>query len=135
GRAKEALPVLRALEEKIQTRIRDLIIAARLMMEGDAAGSIAAVERVLDSGFSDPEALLYLTRHLAHLNQVDAALRLLERVVRGGHSCYPAMSGDPWLDPLRKKPEFARLLKKAEQQHRNAAAEFARLEGDRILRV
>ena len=58
---------------------------------------------------------------------------LFERVVGGGHFCYPAMSSDPWLDPVRKKPEFTKLLKKAEQQHRLAAAEFARLEGDRIL--
>jgi len=133
GRANEAVPVLRALEEKIKTRMRDFMMAARTMMEGDATESVVAIERIVHSAFSDPEALLYLTRHLAHLNQVDAALRLFERVVRGGHFCYPALSSDPWLDPVRKKPEFTTLLNKAEQQHRLAAAEFTRLEGNRIL--
>ena len=117
GRKNEAVPALRALEEKIKTRMRDFMMAARTMIEGDAAGSVAAIGRIVHSAFSDPEALLYLTRHLAHLNQVDAALELFERVVGGGHYCYPAMSSDPWLDPLRKRPEFAKLLKKAEQQH------------------
>ena len=59
----------------------------------------------------------------------------LGRVIGGGYCCYPAMSSDPWLVPLRKKPTFARLLGTAEQQHRVAKKEFARLEGDRILGV
>ena len=39
GRKDEALPVLRALEEKIKTRMRDFMMAARTMIEGDAAGA------------------------------------------------------------------------------------------------
>jgi hypothetical protein len=50
--------------------MRDFIIAARTMIEGDAAaGSVTAVARIVASEFSDPEGLFYLTRHLAHLNQ------------------------------------------------------------------
>jgi hypothetical protein len=135
GRGSQAAAALRTLEEKIKTRMRDFMMAARLMIEGDAEGSIAAVGRILDSGFSDPEALLYLTRHLAHLNQAEAALALLGRVVGGGHFCYPAVCGDPWLDSIRERPEFARLLEKVEQQHQVAVREFARLEGNRILGV
>jgi len=135
GRKDEALPVLRTLEEKLKTRMRDFIMAARTMIEGDAAGSVAAVGRIVASEFSDPEGLFYLARHLARLNQVDAALELFERVVGGGFFCYPAMSSDPWLDPVRKRPQFAKLLGTAEQQHQVAAREFARLEGNRILGI
>jgi eukaryotic-like serine/threonine-protein kinase len=135
GRKKEALPVLRTLEEKLKTRMRDFIMAARTMIEGDAAGSVAAVGRIVASEFRDPEGLFYLTRHLAHLNRADSALDLLERVVGGGFFCYPAMSSDPWLDPVRKKPRFAKLLGRAEQQHHAAGKEFTRLEGDRILGI
>jgi TolB-like protein len=135
GRKDEALPVLRSLEEKLKTRMRDFIMAARTMIEGDAAGSVAAVGRIVASEFSDPEGLFYLTRHLARLNHVDAALELFERVVGGGFFCYPAMSSDPWLDPVRKRPQFAKLLGTAEQQHQVAAREFARLEGNRILGI
>jgi len=120
---------------KIKTRMRDFVTAARTVIEGDSEGTIAAVGRILNSAFSDPEGLLYLTRHLAHLNQVDAALECFERVVGGGIFCYPAMSVDPWLDPIRQRPEFVRLIERAEQQHRVAASEFARLEGNRILGI
>ena len=135
GRGNEAVPALRALEEKVQTRMRDFMMAARTMIEGDAESSIAAVGRITSSAFSDPEALLYLTRHLARLNQADAALELFERVVAGGHFCYPAISDYPWLDGIRERPAFASLLAQVEQRHCDAAAEFARLEGDRILGI
>ncbi len=133
GRKNEVLPVLRNLEEKIKTRLRDFMTAARTMIEGDVAGSAAAAGRIVASDFSDPEGLFYLTRHLARLNQVDAALDLLERVVEGGFVCYPAMFDDPWLEPLRKQPRFTKALGRAEQQHQAAASEFARLQGDWTL--
>jgi eukaryotic-like serine/threonine-protein kinase len=135
GSGEEAVAALRSLEQKIQTRMRDFMMAARTLIEGDAEASVAAVRRVLNSAFSDPEGLLYLTRHLARLNQIDAALGLFERVVAGGIFCYPAMLTDPWLDSLRERPEFIKLLARAEQQHQVAEREFARLEGHRILGI
>ena len=135
GRGSEAVAALRTLEEKIKTRMRDFMMAARTMIEGDAAGSVAAVRRIVASEFRDPEGLFYLTRHLAHLNQIDEALELFKRAVGGGIFCYPAMSNDPWLDPIRDRPEFMKLLETAEQQHQVAKKEFTRLEGDRILGI
>jgi hypothetical protein len=135
GRGNEALATLRSLEVKVKTRMRDFMMAARTMIEEDADGSVAAIGRILDSGFSDPEALLYLMRHLARLNQADAALELFERVVGGGYFCYPAMTADPWLDPIRTRPEFVSLIERVEQRHRAAARDFDRLEGNRILGI
>ncbi len=135
GRGSEAAAALRVLEEKIKTRMRDFMTAARTMIEGDVEASVAAVGRILNSAFSDPEGLLYLTRHLAHLNQADAAVELFGRVVEGGVFCHPAMSTDPWLDGIRDRPEFVRLLERAEQQHNAAASELARLDGNRLLGV
>ncbi len=134
-RGNEAAAALRNLEEKVKTRMRDFMVAARTMIEGDAESSIAAVQRILGSAFGDPEALLYLARHLAHLNQSDAALDLLSRVVAGGHFCFPAIFSDPWLKPIRQRPELVSLLERVERQHQLAASEFARLEGHRILGV
>jgi DNA-binding winged helix-turn-helix (wHTH) protein/tetratricopeptide (TPR) repeat protein len=134
GRGEAVLPALRDLEARNPTRLRDFAAAARTLLEGDKKESVAAIQRVVDSGFGDPEALFYLTRHLSHLGETARALELFQRVVAGGFFCYPAMAKDPWLDPLRKKAEFTKLLKKAESHHRRAQEAFEALGGANILR-
>jgi hypothetical protein len=104
-----------------------------MLLEGREAESIAAVGRVLASDFRDPEGLFYLSRHLAYLNETGAALDLFDRVVAGGFFCFPAMARDPWLDSLRKKPAFTRLLRRAQVQHQEALEAFKRLGGDKML--
>lgn len=135
GRENEILPAIRDSEQTTKTRLRDFATAARASIEGNAAETIAAVGRIVDSDFRDPEGLFYLSRHLAHHNEVDPALHLLERVVAGGFFCFPAMDRDPWLDPLRDKPAFTKLLRQAETQHREASAAFAQLRGEKALRI
>ena len=135
GRGDEAVGVLRELEQTTRSRMRDFMIAARTLIEGNPAESIAAVGRIVASDFRDPEGLFYLSRHLAYSNEVDPALSLLERVVAGGYVCFPAMVQDPWLDGLRNKPAFAELLHQVETQHRMAAMAFAELNGEKILQL
>ena len=133
GRGGAVLPLLRDLESRNPTRLRDLMAAARTLLEGDRAQSIAAVQRVAISGLRDPEPLFYGSRHLAYLGETAQALELLERVVAGGFFCHPAMVRDPWLGPLHKKAAFTKLMEKAETQHHRARTEFERLGGDKIL--
>jgi TolB-like protein len=132
GRTAEALAALRELEQKIPTKVRDLISGARLLLEGDAAESVEAIRRFV-SDFRDPEAFFYASRHLARLGQADTALDLLTRAVDGGFFCYPTFARDPWLDPIRKTSTFTRLLKRARTQHLEATELFSRLDGDRTL--
>jgi tetratricopeptide (TPR) repeat protein len=135
GRKEQPLPGLRMLEEKLKTRIRDFVIAARTLLEDDTKASVAAIGRVIASDFGDPEGLFYLARNLSRLQQTEAALELLERVIGGGYSCYPAFATDPWLEPLRETPRFAKLLSQAEKEHRAAQSDFTRLGGDRIFGI
>jgi TolB-like protein len=135
ARKDEALACLRTMEERIKTRMRDFIVAARTMIEGDADQSVAAVERLVASEFSDPEGLFYLTRHLARLNQPDSALKLLHRVVKGKFFCYPAMASDPWLESIRTLPEYLGLLGTVKEQHHVAQEEFLSLDGNRVLGI
>jgi DNA-binding winged helix-turn-helix (wHTH) protein/tetratricopeptide (TPR) repeat protein len=133
GRRAEAITTLRELEQKIQTRVRELVSAARLLLEGDAITSVAAVNRFLAPDFKDPEGLFYAARHLARLKEENAAIDLLERVVAGGFFCFPTMVRDPWLDSLRKKSRFTKLVQRAETQHQQAGSVFAKLHGDKVL--
>jgi eukaryotic-like serine/threonine-protein kinase len=135
GRKDATIVLVRELESKTTTRMRDFMASARALLEGNRAESIAAVRRIVDSDFRDPEGLFYLTRHFAHLGDTTAALELFERVVSGGYFCYPAMVGDPWLEPLRENAGFTKLLQQAESQHRGALAAFERLGGSKILRA
>ena len=132
GRRSEALAALRDVEPKITTKIRDLVVAARLLLEGETGESVSAVTRFV-TGFKDPEGLFYAARHLAHLNETERAITLLESIVAGGFFCFPTLAYDPWLNPLRKKPAFTKLLKGAESKHREAAATYTRLGGEQVL--
>jgi DNA-binding winged helix-turn-helix (wHTH) protein/tetratricopeptide (TPR) repeat protein len=135
GRGREAIPVLKDLERKIPTRVRDYVAAARTLLEGDVEESAAAAMRVAASDFSDPEGLFYLARHLSHLKQAAPAMELMERVVAGGFHCHPVFARDPWLDPLRRKPAFTKLLERAAAEHQKAKEAFARLGGAKVLGI
>jgi TolB-like protein len=132
-RADAAIPLLRELESKTTTRMRDFMASARALLEGNPAESIAAIRRIVESGFRDPEGLFFLSRHLAHLGETAAALELLDRVIAGGYFCHPAMAADPWLEPLQKEPEFTKLMGQAQSQHQRAVSAFERLGGATIL--
>jgi hypothetical protein len=43
------------------------------------------------------------------------------------------MARDPWLDSLRRKPAFTRLMKRAQAKHQEAQEVFTRLCGDHLL--
>jgi tetratricopeptide (TPR) repeat protein len=130
GRKAEALVALRDLEAKIPTRIRHLVGAARLLLEGKAAESATAM---LATDIQDPEVFFYAARHLARVGEPDAAMGFLDRSIAGGFFCYPAMAKDTWLDSLRKKPACTKLLKRAEMRHLEAATTFGQLNGERML--
>lgn len=129
GRTTEAIAAFAELEQKTPARARDIMLAARTLLEGRVAESLAAVHRIAQTDFRDPEGLFYLVRHLAHLNEKDAAVQLFRRVVCGGFFCYPAMAKDPWLDSIRDLPDFSKLLRDARAKHREALAAFERVNG------
>ena len=63
------------------------------------------------------------------------ALGTLSRAINHGFFCYPAMVRDPWLDPIRTRPEFTALLRQANELRREAAGAFGAGGGDMLLGI
>ncbi len=136
GRDAEAIANLRAAEQSIHTRYRDLLAAARAHFEGHRDESLDAVQRIVSAKhFKDPEALFYAARILARLAEVEPSLALLERVLTEGFFCFPAFARDAWLDPLRAEARFKAILGEAEERHRQALNRFRAAGGDRAIGV
>jgi hypothetical protein len=103
------------------------------LVRGEREESIENI-RVLTT-IHDPEGRFYAARHLAYLGDIETALPLLRGAVEDGYFCVPAFARDPWLDPLRGRPEFAAIVRMAEARHRQALISFLTAEGDRVLGI
>ncbi|MGH7524711.1 MAG: winged helix-turn-helix domain-containing protein [Gemmatimonadales bacterium] len=135
GRGSEAVPALRDVEAKMPTRRRHMAVAARALIEGRIADSVAAVRAMLSPDFRDPEGRFYVARHIARHGDADEALAQLERIAVDGFCCYPMLVRDSWLDTLRGMPAFTALLDRCAVQHRAAIAAFETLDGRSVLGV
>jgi len=102
---------------------------------GDRNAVISGSQRMIDSGFADPEGLYFVVRNFAKIGELDRSLDLLERIVRSGFTIPITLESDAWLAPLRETPRFAELLGEAAAANRHAAELFERAGGPRLLGV
>jgi DNA-binding winged helix-turn-helix (wHTH) protein/TolB-like protein len=70
----------------------------------------------------DPEMHYFNAGVLSFSGQADAALRELQRAIRGNYCSYPDLEKDPLFDPIRRRPEFAELRQAAVQCQQNFLA-------------
>ena len=70
----------------------------------------------------DPEMHYFNAGVLSYSGQTDAALRELQRAIRGNYCSYPDLEKDPLFDPIRQRPEFAELRQAAVQCQQNFLA-------------
>jgi serine/threonine protein kinase len=134
GRTEQAIAVLREREEGHRhARVAGFVPSLRALLEGKRDECIETILSVFSSGFSDPEGIYGLTRQLAYLGETERTLGMLEEIVGRGYFCVRALERDPWLDSLRAHPRFATILHSAEERHRQAAAVFREMGGNRLL--
>jgi eukaryotic-like serine/threonine-protein kinase len=135
GREGEALALAREAEAHMRPSelLRDILIAQRAMLEGKRNEGLQALEHLLAKKFRDGEGLYYWARNLARLEEPQRALEALGAAVDQGYCCFPTMEGDPWLEPLRAAPEFAAILRRAEQRHQEAISAFLEAGGECVL--
>jgi serine/threonine protein kinase len=133
GREREALERIKESESKDLPPISRLLLQTiETSLERKKPESYESTMRVIEA-FTDPEGLYYMARHLSYLGDTETALATLKRVVDGGYFCVPVFARDPWLDPLRTRPEFVDLLKRAETRHQEARKVFIEGGGERLL--
>ncbi|MCA1586206.1 MAG: hypothetical protein LC791_16020 [Acidobacteria bacterium] len=133
GREREAVEFLAEKDKKVPAKIRLIIGALRALLEGRRDEAIASIQAIAASDFRDAEGLYYLARQLAYAGAADEAITVLQRATGAGFWCYPLLASDEWLDPVRHRPEFGAVLRRAEQEHDLAVAAFAAAGGDQIL--
>ena len=103
---------------------------------GALAGDAEAV-KVLDTtrDFPDPEGQYYSARCLAHLGYFEPAVDIFRRAVANGFFCFPWITRDPWLDPIRTDPHVVEAMREAERRWRDAEMKFHEHPGSRVLAV
>ena len=102
GRIDEAIASCRQSEERTPRKIElDMLVSTRAALEKDVETCVAAVRRVFQSNFHDPEGLYFEARNAVYVGELDLGLEILDRVVSRGLSCGEKLVTDPWLEPLR----------------------------------
>jgi len=137
GRTLEAITVLkqRELEDIPYELIRLYIVSLRALLDGNRRESLEIAEQAISSHFLGPEELFYFARQIAYLGEQERVLAVLRQAIDGGFFCVPALTRDPWLDPLRTQAGFQDLLQRAQARHREALIAFNAEGGDRVLGV
>lgn len=80
--------------------------------------------KIAERGVGDPEAMYKIAQAYALLGDNVSALRMLRQSIENGFFCYPYFKTDPLLNPLRNEPEFAPLLKVAQQRYEAFRSKF-----------
>ena len=133
GRREEAMAAVRQLESQWPASEQWYLKSLRGAFENDRDECVNATRRLLDSGFRDPEGLVFCARNLARVRAGDFALELLGRIADSGFHCADLLVHDPWFDSIRTEHEFVRVLQRAREGSAEAAAAFAKAGGERLL--
>ena len=121
GRPEEAIASYREMESRpLPGTIRDLMRACRLVLEGHKEESQKIAQTFFDKHF-DPEGLYFTARVLARVDEPEASLDLLDRIIEKGFYCSSVMMRDPWMDSIRGRSRFAEVVRRAEARTREAA--------------
>ena len=134
GRTDEALVYLREMERiKRPELMQNFFGSLRLLLEGKRAESLAASEFCIRH-FPDPEAVFYMGRHLARLDEPARALEVLNDVVDRGFYVSHALSTDPWLAPIRSLTAYQPLMQRTRRLEQDAALAFTQMGGPELMR-
>jgi len=133
GRRDQARDRLqRAEKQELPPLIRRVVDMLKLLLAGERRRAVECLRELNLEGV-DPEGYFYRARLLAQLGDTDEAFRALDRAVRKGFWCVPALLKDAFLEPVRSLSDFPSLVSEAEARASRAAKAFADAGGERLL--
>lgn len=103
----------------LQAEVGKALADAIRQKTADGLRLLRATEaKIEERGVTDAEGIYKVAQAYAALGDGPAALRVLGQAIDGGFFPYPYFETDPLLDPLRRDPGFAELLKRAQVRYR-----------------
>ena len=134
GRKPEAIELVRSIElHNIHPAARLLARANRASFEGKVDELLESIVELRKTGFRDPEGWHLMARSLVRVGEHERGIAMLADTIEDGFYCYPALVRDPWLDAVRGNPAFKRVLRRAEERHREAQEAFLAAGGEKVL--
>jgi hypothetical protein len=85
--------------------------------------------------FVDLEHCYHLSRQMSYLGETRRALETLGQITERGFCCYPALTIDPWFEPLRGTEKFQTVVEQAKALHEKARQAFIEAGGEQALNV
>jgi len=105
------------------------------IIEGNRTESLELMEARLRRKFVDLEHCYHLSRQMSYLGETRRALETLSRITERGFCCYPAITIDPWFEPLRGTREFQAVMEQARALHEQARRVFIEAGGEQALNI
>ena len=126
----ESLEVVKGL-----TAFREGMEIIADIIAGNRTKSLESIEKRLQRKFVDLEHCYHLSRQMSYLGETRRALDTLNLITERGFCCYPALTIDPWFEPLRGTEKFQTVVAQAKALHEKARRAFIEAGGEQALNV
>jgi DNA-binding winged helix-turn-helix (wHTH) protein/TolB-like protein len=84
----------------------------------------ATEEKIQERGVRDSEAIYKIAQAYSVLGDRVSALRVFRSSIENGFFAYPYFTNDPLLAGIRQEPQFAGLMRRAQQRHEQFKRKF-----------
>jgi DNA-binding winged helix-turn-helix (wHTH) protein len=115
GNRKRAIALLRERLDKMSlSKLMTALMSSLLaILEGRHEEAVHLMEA--SDAKREPEVLVYFARHYSRMKLADSTIKTLKMAAESGFVCAPdTLNSDPWLNAVRKHPEFGSILSTAE---------------------
>ena len=135
GREPEAIAAARREEQRFAAEpvVHAFAAGLRAALEGRRSDGRAAMQLLIDTGFSDGEGLFYAAGIYTRMQMLDDAFRMLASAIDSGFLCLPAYERDPYLAPLRGSTRMTELIDLVVERRQPALRAFDQSHGPALL--